>query len=168
MHSIYFVLAVLSATSMAVPLNINLGAYSPAVVVGDGEISFGEGESASANGLIETLAGASVGDGAKKATGGKDKRTTAKTTGEGLKDAKRNISEASNDSESERKSRILETLSTTSETTTVKSTEKRDLTGFEAALSFAESALDRGPTIDLGTGGRGSGVGITVKPGGVA
>jgi len=38
----------------AVPLNINLGAYSPALVVGDGEISFGGPEKASE--LLQTLA----------------------------------------------------------------------------------------------------------------
>lgn len=53
-------LAFLAATTItAVPLNINLGAYSPALVVGDGEISFGGAESAEA--LVNTLAGASAG-----------------------------------------------------------------------------------------------------------
>jgi hypothetical protein len=42
------------AAASAVPLNINLGAYSPALVVGDGEISVGSAERASE--LIETLA----------------------------------------------------------------------------------------------------------------
>lgn len=45
------VLAVCFAS--AVPLNINLGAYSPALVVGDGEISFGGPEKASE--LLQTL-----------------------------------------------------------------------------------------------------------------
>lgn len=39
--------------SAAIPLNINLGAYSPALVVGDGEISFGGPEKASE--LLQTL-----------------------------------------------------------------------------------------------------------------
>jgi hypothetical protein len=47
-------LAVLVAYfASAVPLNINLGAYSPALVVGDGEISFGSPEKASE--LLQTL-----------------------------------------------------------------------------------------------------------------
>ncbi|KAK0128316.1 hypothetical protein ONS95_000291 [Cadophora gregata] len=53
-------LALIAATSIAaLPLNINLGAYSPALVVGDGEISFGGEENAEA--LLSTLAGASAG-----------------------------------------------------------------------------------------------------------
>ena len=32
--------AVLALSAQAAPLNINLGAYSPALVVGDGEIGF--------------------------------------------------------------------------------------------------------------------------------
>jgi len=39
MYTSQLFLAVLAAVSVsAVPLNINLGAYSPALVVGDGEI----------------------------------------------------------------------------------------------------------------------------------
>jgi hypothetical protein len=49
-------LAILAALSVsAVPLNINLGAYSPALVVGDGEISFG-GSPEKASELLQTLA----------------------------------------------------------------------------------------------------------------
>jgi hypothetical protein len=49
-------LALLAALSVsAVPLNINLGAYSPALVVGDGEISFG-GSPEKASELLQTLA----------------------------------------------------------------------------------------------------------------
>ena len=39
---------------------------------------------------------------------------------------------------------------------------KRDLAGFDRALKFAESALTKGPKIQLGTGAEGSGVGIIV------
>lgn len=42
----------------AVPLNINLGAYSPALVVGDGEISFSG--KADVNSLMTALEGAAV------------------------------------------------------------------------------------------------------------
>jgi hypothetical protein len=53
-------LAVLAALSVsAVPLNINLGAYSPALVVGDGEISFG-GSPERASELLQTLATGAV------------------------------------------------------------------------------------------------------------
>ncbi|KAI1075471.1 hypothetical protein F5B20DRAFT_585264 [Whalleya microplaca] len=38
------VFATLTALAAAAPLNINLGAYSPALVVGDGAIGFNGGE----------------------------------------------------------------------------------------------------------------------------
>lgn len=49
------ILALVAAVG-AVPLNINLGAYSPALVVGDGEISLGSGGAAGASELMATLA----------------------------------------------------------------------------------------------------------------
>lgn len=39
---------------------------------------------------------------------------------------------------------------------------KRDLSGFDRALKFSEAALTKGPKVQLGTGGEGSGVGIIV------
>lgn len=52
----------------AAPLNINLGAYSPALVVGDGEISFGGAEGAAGAAAIEsTLQGTSTAAGANTA-----------------------------------------------------------------------------------------------------
>jgi hypothetical protein len=56
----YYILAVagLAANINALPLNINLGAYSPALVVGDGEISFGGRQDVSA--LMNVLEGAAV------------------------------------------------------------------------------------------------------------
>jgi hypothetical protein len=62
MYTQQILLAVLAALSVsAVPLNINLGAYSPALVVGDGEISFG-GSPERASELLQTLAsGAATG-----------------------------------------------------------------------------------------------------------
>jgi hypothetical protein len=53
-QSILAVLAASAAVS-ALPLNINLGAYSPALVVGDGEISFG-GSPQEASQVLQTLA----------------------------------------------------------------------------------------------------------------
>ncbi|KAK8017491.1 hypothetical protein PG993_013817 [Apiospora rasikravindrae] len=59
------------ASAYALPLNINLGAYSPALVVGDGEISFGGGQDVSK--LFTTLEGAAqqnaAGGGAAKTAG---------------------------------------------------------------------------------------------------
>lgn len=62
MYTQQILLAVLAALSVsALPLNINLGAYSPALVVGDGEISFG-GNPERASELLQTLAsGAATG-----------------------------------------------------------------------------------------------------------
>ncbi|KAK8135359.1 hypothetical protein PG984_003299 [Apiospora sp. TS-2023a] len=60
------------ASVYALPLNINLGAYSPALVVGDGEISFGGGQDVSK--LFTTLEGAAQ---ANAAGGG----AAAKTAG---------------------------------------------------------------------------------------
>ena len=39
---------------------------------------------------------------------------------------------------------------------------KRDLSGFDRALVYAEAALQKGPKVQLGTGAKGSGVGIIV------
>lgn len=41
MHRQILLLSLWAVSTFALPLNINLGAYSPALVVGDGEISFG-------------------------------------------------------------------------------------------------------------------------------
>jgi hypothetical protein len=46
--------------------------------------------------------------------------------------------------------------------------EKRDITGFNAALNYATGALKTSPEIQLGTGEGGSGIGITQKPGSAA
>lgn len=56
-----FTLMALMAAScvVAAPLNINMGAYSPALVVGDGEIGF-KGTESVAN-LMSTLQGAATG-----------------------------------------------------------------------------------------------------------
>lgn len=66
MYQLSTILAVFAITAVnAVPLNINLGAYSPALVVGDGEISFGT--AADVSGVINSLQGATVGAGAAAA-----------------------------------------------------------------------------------------------------
>ncbi|KAI0997299.1 hypothetical protein K3495_g10888 [Podosphaera aphanis] len=49
-------LALLFATVFAAPLNINMGAYSPSMVVGDGAIAFSDANSA--KGILGTLEGA--------------------------------------------------------------------------------------------------------------
>lgn len=54
--------AILLSLAAALPLNINLGAYSPALVVGDGAIEF-KGEAAGGNSvtrIVDALQGAAV------------------------------------------------------------------------------------------------------------
>lgn len=62
MFAKYSALTVLMATlAIGAPLNINLGAYSPALVVGDGEISFaGAGGEQGAAAIVNTLQGAAA------------------------------------------------------------------------------------------------------------
>lgn len=148
MFARYLVLAFLATVAIAAPLNINLGAYSPALVVGDGEISFGgaEGE-ASAAGIFNTLQGSGT-TGVAAAGEGK-----AGAKVDGLDDT---VKKAGGE-KATKKAKAEE-----------KRAEKRDMAGFTAALNYADAALNKGPIIDLGTGGGGSGVGITVKPGGVS
>jgi len=66
-RSILLYLGALAWLTQGAPLNINLGAYSPALVVGDGEISFGGGEAE--GGAAEGGAGGAEG-GAGGAEGG--------------------------------------------------------------------------------------------------
>jgi hypothetical protein len=170
MHSLSAFVALLAATFIsAVPLNINLGAYSPALVVGDGEISFGGAEDAAA--LVETLAGASTG-------------TTAATANTGITRA------GTVDAADDKNPTIITPAVSASKTPSASSlsagalgigrsigprlpepknadtgVEKRDLAGFTAALNFATGALKSSPGIELGTGEGGSGVGIKQAPG---
>ncbi|RDL34446.1 Uncharacterized protein BP5553_07574 [Venustampulla echinocandica] len=166
----YALTALLSASSViALPLNINLGAFSPALVVGDGEISFGGAEEAKS--LVETLSGATAtGQGA--ATG----LTRAQEAGLGSPVAEtgpavvapsvsavptilpgagigRDIQPREEEVDEDEESAAVE---------------KRDLAGFNAALNFATGALKSGPEVQLGTGEGGSGVGIIVRPPGTA
>lgn len=65
------VLAVMASAAVAAPLNINLGAYSPALVVGDGEISFTgqQAGTAGAQAIVNTLEGATASTNAAVAQG---------------------------------------------------------------------------------------------------
>ena len=153
-------LALLAAACVsALPLNINLGAYSPALVVGDGEISFGSGAEAEA--LVNTLTGAAAG-------------AEAGSTIEGLSRAGEDTPTiiapaAASASASSLPSGIFgigRRIEPRKDIADASVEEKRDLAGFNAALNFATGALKTSPGVELGTGEGGSGVGITVKPGG--
>jgi hypothetical protein len=58
--TVTFVLAIFTSSAIAVPLNINLGAYSPALVVGDGAIGFNGAEGEVAREEVATRQGQGV------------------------------------------------------------------------------------------------------------
>ncbi|POS71666.1 hypothetical protein DHEL01_v209939 [Diaporthe helianthi] len=66
-RSILLYLGALAWLTQGAPLNINLGAYSPALVVGDGEIAFGGGK---AEGAAEISGSSGTAGGAGGAEGG--------------------------------------------------------------------------------------------------
>jgi len=141
------VLFALAATVAAVPLNINLGAYSPALVVGDGEISVGEAKAASE--LMATLAqganAAGAAEGGAAAAPAKRAPNLRRTIGDFI--AKR----------SPEQSDKLAAIEGAMEWI------KRDLNSFNAALSYAREAQKDQPKVEMGTPN--SGVGLLVNPG---
>ncbi|EOA90392.1 hypothetical protein ACJQWK_07679 [Exserohilum turcicum] len=147
-------LVALVATVAALPLNINLGAYSPALVVGDGEITLGSTESASQ--LMATLA-----SGAAAGNGGGGEKPPAKAEGAApAAPAKRSIARRAIDQLLKRRVPVepkMDAVEAAMEWI------KRDLAGFNAALSFAKEAQKDQPKVELGT--ENSGVGIIVNPG---
>jgi len=173
MHYLSALLALIAATAISgLPLNINLGAYSPALVVGDGEISFGGTESAEA--LVNTLAGASAGtDTVKKAS----RTQAAKTSSDGStfilpasaavlpSVSPLPIGSGIGTSTVQPREPEVDGADSAIEEKRDAPVEKRDLAGFNAALNFAAEALTKSPEVQLGTGEGGSGVGITVSPG---
>lgn len=163
MHiSSVLLVALISARINAVPLNINLGAYSPALVVGDGEISFKGKEEVSE--LMDALEGAAVSGAAKNGAAKNgastlDGTTTSDATApEGL-----GIPEKAPTSgfPSQGLGKIIAPRSVH---LSKRDEEKRDISGFNAALQFAAEALGKGPVIELSTGPKGSGVGVRVQP----
>jgi hypothetical protein len=144
MHSTFLIASLLAAYGMAIPLNINLGAYSPALVVGDGEISFGG--KADVTNLMNALEGAAVsgaaanGAAAQPAVEGQQAAQIASLQGMGKEIAPRVV-------KLEEKGEVL----------------KRDLSGFDRALKYAADAIKTTPEIDLGT--EAAGVGILQRPG---
>lgn len=163
------VLLALVATCAAVPLNINLGAYSPALVVGDGEIAIGEAKPASE--LMSTLAsGAAQAGGAEAARPGQQQgggqraegENGQPTEGEAAKRAPNLLRRAINDFISKRApapaaDEKIEAVESAMEWI------KRDLQGFNAALSYAREAMKDQPKVELGSPN--AGIGIVVNPG---
>jgi len=173
-----------SALVAALPLNINLGAYSPALVVGDGAIEFEEGGDAVTN-IINTLEGTAANTAAASVGGSAPAPAPAAPatpppaallppSGGG---ASTKLTGAAVATEPESNPILLDKISALPPPGTSQPIysrhknnddqdevvrEKRDLSGFDRALQFAETALSKGPDIQLGTGAEGSGVGVIV------
>ncbi|KAF2231520.1 hypothetical protein EV356DRAFT_451848 [Viridothelium virens] len=148
----HILIALLAATSVsAVPLNINLGAYSPALVVGDGEISFAGTDGA--GNLIEELESGAVSAGQQN---GEATPSAAPSEGNGA-----NIISPSEQAKASRSKRAIESFSQL--TATQRTTFRRDIAGFREALNYAIQAQKNTPKIELGT--ENAGVGILVNPG---
>jgi len=171
MHSNYLLaVAFFSARLHALPLNINLGAYSPALVVGDGEISFGGKQDVS--NLMNALEGAAVAGGAAAAA---QPAAAAASPAQAAPAAAAVVQPA--DASTIQSVPLEQAAQVTSLQGMGKeiaprvvqlhqAAAKRDLQGFNAALNYATGALKTGPEVQLGTGEGGSGVGIIQKAGG--
>jgi hypothetical protein len=163
MHYESIIIALLAAIPVsAVPPNINLDACSPALVVGDGEISFGSGTEAEA--LVNTLVGASVGtEGAAAAANGitraGETSPTISTSAEATSPSPSASSLPSGISGIGRSISGIEPQTDIADM----GVEKRDLAGFNAALHYATGALKMIPGVELGAGEGVSGIRITIK-----
>ncbi|KAJ2988284.1 hypothetical protein NUW58_g4057 [Xylaria curta] len=181
----YRLIAVASflASVNGLPLNINLGAYSPALVVGDGEISFGGGQdvtnllnalegaavtSATANGgatngaaqdiqLLNTPSGTTPPAGTTVASqGGETAVTTPKATPAAVDTNTQEQGTPHKPYHLKEWARRLPLEKTQNQRPNEIS---RASTGHS---TYAEAALTKGPLIQLGTGEGGAGVGIIV------
>ncbi|KAM0275067.1 hypothetical protein ACHAQH_007587 [Verticillium albo-atrum] len=175
----YYILAVagLIGNINALPLNINLGAYSPALVVGDGEISFGGKNDV--NSLMNVLEGAAVNAAAGVANGQPPAAAEPPAQAAAVQQSSNKpqpviINPAPTDkgqqftSDQQEAQQIASFLGIDGKQIDPRverapeSKAKRDLSGFDRALRYAEAALGKGPKVQLGTGVEGSGVGIIV------
>ncbi|KAK5658521.1 hypothetical protein OQA88_1913 [Cercophora sp. LCS_1] len=153
-------LVAFAAAATALPLNINLGAYSPALVVGDGEISFGGKQDVTQ--LVNALEGAAISAAANANNG-----IAAAAVPGGNSPA---VQSAAVDPALAQQAQQIATLQglgrasvdNAQQLPSTNNMAKRDLAGFDRALQFAEVALTKGPDIQLGTGAEGSGVGIII------
>jgi hypothetical protein len=168
------VLLALVATVAAVPLNINLGAYSPALVVGDGEIAIGEAKSASE--LMATLSSGANAAGGAAAEGGAARQgqqeqaqaapeaAAAETQeqpaeGETAKRAPNLLRRAIGDFLSRREPQEDKMVAVEGAMEWI----KRDLQGFQAALNYAREAMKDSPKVEMGSPN--AGVGLIVSAG---
>ncbi|KAL1798133.1 hypothetical protein ACET3X_002170 [Alternaria dauci] len=167
------VLIALVATVAAVPLNINLGAYSPALVVGDGEISLGSTESASE--LMATLASGAAASAGGEGAAAQGQPETPAPAAEG-EAAAPPAEEQPAEGEAGKRSVLRRAISDILGKRNPAPVEpkmaaveeamqwiKRDLAGFNAALGYAKEAQKDMPKIEMGT--ENAGVGLLVNPG---
>ncbi|KAI0999516.1 hypothetical protein K3495_g8680 [Podosphaera aphanis] len=166
----------LSAHVNAIPLNINLGAYSPALVVGDGEISFKGKEDVTA--LMDALEGAAVSGAAKNGAAGADASADGATGEDGAVGSKEQLTSSGTPLQGMGKGvisgdgspRIITPLHKEIAPRVTKlikrDNNKRGIGGFNAALSYATGTLGKNPGVELSTGIDGSGTGIIVNPSG--
>ncbi|KAH8780164.1 hypothetical protein F5883DRAFT_195782 [Diaporthe sp. PMI_573] len=158
----YSFVALLAASASAAPLNINLGAYSPALVVGDGEISFAGNGVAGAEGLVNTLQGAAAASNGAVAQG--QAVAPAAPAGEGLQQAS-----VINEPVRSRSLGVTKELDPRQEededeeeVAEIEARQEGGLmkrqSGFDRALVYAEAALQKGPKIQLGTPAAGVGI----------
>lgn len=156
--------ALFSVRLHALPLNINLGAYSPALVVGDGEISFG-GRTDVSN-LMNALEGAAVAGGNANAP-----RPAVPAPAPAAAAVVQPDASTIQSVPLEQAAQVTSLQGMGKEIAPRvvqlhQAASRRDLQGFNAALNYANGALKTSPEVQLGTGKEGSGVGIIQKAGG--
>ncbi|TGO37273.1 hypothetical protein BHYA_0101g00220 [Botrytis hyacinthi] len=170
----YLFMAMIATSISALPLNINLGAYSPALVVGDGEISFGG--KADVSNLMNALEGAAV-TGAATNNGAAANGAAATTPTQAqaapavaAAPATAAVQGATED-KTEAQVTALQGMGkeiaprvVKLERSDVDRAAKRDIQTLTAALNYAAGAIKTSPEVQLGT--EESGVGILVKAGG--
>lgn len=181
----FFSFIALFSSALTLPLNINLGAYSPALVVGDGEISFGAGgtgESAarSASEVLETLAtgaaasaAANAGQtqpatGTEPAAGGQPAAGTEPTNttnpGAGQTEPQTpTATESAASGDPQARAQIMKKVLQGAPPFKRDDILKRDIQGFRESLAFAKEAMKNTPELDIGT--EKAGVGILQNPG---
>ncbi|KAJ4306383.1 hypothetical protein N0V88_001183 [Collariella sp. IMI 366227] len=172
-----YTLIAFAGLAAALPLNINLGAYSPALVVGRQDVS----------NLITALEGAAVNAAAGAAANRAAGEGTGAGTGAGAANAAAVVAAATSQPNAapsadpvpvpdpatdpaliEQAKQIAglqgmgKAIAPRVDGTEPEKLSRRDLAGFDRALTYAEAALTKGPKIQLGTGAEGSGVGIIV------
>ncbi|KAK1836564.1 hypothetical protein QBC39DRAFT_407366 [Podospora conica] len=181
--------ALLLALASALPLNINLGAYSPALVVGDGAIEFEGGEAA------EGIAARTSPTAQQKQTQTHPQPPNTRLNTRRLLQPRipyhpllhrrldfptedETTTTTSSDSDSD--DPVLPSITlpvpvppdpdpdpdAKVKRAQLKRQANDGLSGFDRALQFAEVALTSGPDIQLGTGGHGAGVGMIIDNGG--